>query len=226
VRPTITDLRRQPSQARSRRTVERILDAATELFERDGYTATTMSAIAKAAGVGAASLYQWFPTQDDVLLGLAERHLAAAAPELEAVASELREQMPPLEATVRRFVEVAVALNADNARFHRELFEYCPRTPPISDLLATMHGAMVDELVWHLRRVDRAGGAVRLRAELVVHAVDAVVHEVVVVRPPGPDRESAIDETVEMVVCYLEGTDRRQHRLAPRSDSTSSFDPR
>jgi AcrR family transcriptional regulator len=203
VRPAITDQRRRPTQDRSRRTVARILDAATALFERDGYTATTMSAIADTAGVGAASLYQWFPTKDDVLLGLAERHLAEAAPELEAVAAALREDMPSLEETVRRFVEVVVAVNADDARFHRELFDHCPRTPPISDLLAAVQGAVVDELVWHLRRLGLAGGDVRLRAQVVVHAVEAVVHEVVIARPDGPERDAAVAEAAAMAVAFL-----------------------
>lgn len=208
MRHDITDRRRRPTQDRARRTVAHILDAATELFERDGYTATTMSAIAEAAGVGPASLYQWFPTKDDVLLGLAERHLVAAAPELEAVAAALREEMPPLEETVRRFVEVAVAINADDARYHRELFDHTPRTPPIAELLATMQQAVVDELVWHLRRLGLADGDARLRAEVVVHAVDAIVHEVVIARPEGPERNAAVDETVRLAVNTLHTSQR------------------
>lgn len=201
--PPITDQRRRPTQERARRTVERLLDAATTLFQERGYTATSMTAIAEGAGVGIGSLYQWFPTKEDLLLGLADRHLDDATPKLAATAARLREELPPLDVTARAFVEAAVEVNADDARAHRELFVHCPRTPPVLERLAALHDAMVDELVWHLRRLGLDHGDVRLRAEVAVHATDAVVHDVVIARPDGPDRSAAIDELVRSLVASL-----------------------
>ena len=45
------------------RTREQILDSAKELFERDGYAATTMAAIASAAGVSLKTVYLAFETK-------------------------------------------------------------------------------------------------------------------------------------------------------------------
>ena len=47
-------------QRRSAQTEQRIVTAAAELFERDGYAATTMAAIAAGAGVAVQSLYLRF----------------------------------------------------------------------------------------------------------------------------------------------------------------------
>jgi len=45
----------------------RILDGALEVFARDGFEAATMAGIAKAAGVGAASIYRYYPSKDELL---------------------------------------------------------------------------------------------------------------------------------------------------------------
>lgn len=44
----------------------RILDGALEVFARDGFEAATMAGIAKAAGVGAASIYRYFESKEEL----------------------------------------------------------------------------------------------------------------------------------------------------------------
>jgi AcrR family transcriptional regulator len=48
-------------------TEQRLLDAATELFVRDGYAATTLTAVAEHAGLAARTVYVHFPTKADLL---------------------------------------------------------------------------------------------------------------------------------------------------------------
>ncbi|MFC1412725.1 TetR/AcrR family transcriptional regulator [Streptacidiphilus sp. N1-12] len=58
-----------------------ILDAATALAVRDGYTAITIKGIAEAAGVGRQTVYRWWPTRGAVLLeALAEIGAAHVLP--------------------------------------------------------------------------------------------------------------------------------------------------
>lgn len=54
-------------EARARATRHRIVTAATELFVERGYTATTVDAIARRAGVSPATIYQAFGTKQAVL---------------------------------------------------------------------------------------------------------------------------------------------------------------
>jgi AcrR family transcriptional regulator len=63
VNPRPTDLR----AARIADTEERILAAARELFVRDGYAATTLTAVADAARVGHRTVYVRFGTKADLL---------------------------------------------------------------------------------------------------------------------------------------------------------------
>src|ERR671929_1339473 len=59
--------RRQEQAAQTRRA---ILAAAQRLFERDGYAATTMAAIAAEAGVALKTVYIAFETKSGVLRAL------------------------------------------------------------------------------------------------------------------------------------------------------------
>jgi AcrR family transcriptional regulator len=69
--------RRTPAQSRSLQTVEDILTAAARVFQREGWGATT-NRIAKVAGIGIGSLYEYFPNKRALLVALAERHVALA----------------------------------------------------------------------------------------------------------------------------------------------------
>lgn len=69
--------RRIPTQQRSRRRVEVLLDAAERLVVDRGVEALTTRDIAAAAGVPVASFYQYFGAKEDVLVALAGRDMAA-----------------------------------------------------------------------------------------------------------------------------------------------------
>ena len=68
--------RRVPTQERSRRRVEELLDAAARLVVSDGVEAVSTREIARAADVPVASLYQYFADKDALLLALAGRDMA------------------------------------------------------------------------------------------------------------------------------------------------------
>lgn len=59
------------------RTATEIEQAALTLFETQGYEATTVTDIAKAAGVSVRTFFRYFPSKDDVVFVDHERHLEA-----------------------------------------------------------------------------------------------------------------------------------------------------
>jgi AcrR family transcriptional regulator len=63
-------------------TRQRILDAARDLFWRQGYTATGIAQILKAADANSGSLYYFFPTKEDLLLAVLEWYKANLWPEV------------------------------------------------------------------------------------------------------------------------------------------------
>lgn len=65
--------RRNPKQARSKATVDAILEAAFQVLEAHGLSNLTTSRIADRAGVSIGTLYQYFDDKDSILTALAKR---------------------------------------------------------------------------------------------------------------------------------------------------------
>ncbi|MER7208040.1 TetR family transcriptional regulator [Streptosporangium sp. NPDC000239] len=68
-------LRRQPTQRRSARRVEKMLDACAELLDEIGYEALSTTRIAERAGVAIGSIYQFFPDKRAITQAVTRRHV-------------------------------------------------------------------------------------------------------------------------------------------------------
>ena len=66
-------MRKAPGQARSKETVDVILEASARILESEGLRGFNTNSIAAKAGVSVGSLYQYFPNKDAILLALIER---------------------------------------------------------------------------------------------------------------------------------------------------------
>lgn len=62
-----------------------VIAAATEMVAEKGLKATTMRGIAKAAGIGEATIYNYFPTKEAILYAYYEDHMTACVEELKVV---------------------------------------------------------------------------------------------------------------------------------------------
>lgn len=99
-----TSLRRQPKQKRSQQRVERILEAAAEVFAEVGYEAATTHAIASRAGTAIGSLYQFFPDKLAIFHALEERHMEQVrAIHAKLMTPQMAQQ--PLKFIVQQMVE-------------------------------------------------------------------------------------------------------------------------
>jgi len=67
--------RRSPKQSRSRATWDAILEAASQILERDGPAGFNTASVAERAGVSIGTLYQYFPDKQAILLAAAEREM-------------------------------------------------------------------------------------------------------------------------------------------------------
>lgn len=195
---------RAPQQERSRRRVAALLDAAAEEFAQRGFTAATTTGVAARAGVPVGSLYQWFPDKEALLYGLADRHLnEGTSTMLEAL--DRAEAAPDLRSSVRVLVAAAVEANSGDPRVHRILYREAPRPPEIQARLAALEDALVgwvaEELV---RRGVSEHASSPLRARILVLAVEALVHELVLDPPHGTTQQAAISEVVAAAVAITQ----------------------
>jgi AcrR family transcriptional regulator len=75
---TVEPGRRRPTQARSQRRLEAIVEAAAEAFAAHGFGEATMEGIAARAGTSIGSLYQFFPNKTAVFREVAGRCMQEA----------------------------------------------------------------------------------------------------------------------------------------------------
>ncbi|MCO1658575.1 TetR/AcrR family transcriptional regulator [Pseudonocardia humida] len=84
-------MRTEPSTAKGRATVQRVIDAACELFARQGVRATTLDQIGTRSGTGRGQLYLYFAGKSDLVAAVVaqqvERVLDAQRPLLETVST-------------------------------------------------------------------------------------------------------------------------------------------
>lgn len=71
------DSRRQPTQERSKKRVDDILKASKQLIAEKGSAKLKIHDIAERAGVTPASIYQYFPSKNAIMLALVESVLVA-----------------------------------------------------------------------------------------------------------------------------------------------------
>jgi len=118
----------KPRQDREEKRGE-LVDAARRLFIEDGYDATSMAALARAAGVAPNTIYWYFGDKDDVLIAVLDAVLADALTEYAAAADlPIAEQMlwtvrrlqrlQRLVTTVHARIARSEALNAWHDAFH------------------------------------------------------------------------------------------------------------
>jgi AcrR family transcriptional regulator len=80
---TVSANRRSPLQARSNKTVEEILDAASSLLGRIPFEQITTSRIAEQAGISVGALYRFYSDKQEIFDAIAVRELDAFRTEIE-----------------------------------------------------------------------------------------------------------------------------------------------
>jgi len=98
---------------------ETILARAAELFARRGYTATSMNEVAEACGVSKPALYHYVRDKHQLLVEIAEAHVAR----LLALVAEVDAAAPSPEQRLRRLIDAFLSAYAGSQAEHRVLTE-------------------------------------------------------------------------------------------------------
>jgi AcrR family transcriptional regulator len=151
----------------AQRNLERVLDAATEAFSASGPEAS-IDEIARLAGVGHGTVFRRFPTKDDLMYAVIERHIAQMC----GMAEEALASDDPGEAFFD-FARRAAELAMTTPGLHKCVV-HCGEKPGAAEL---------DELGKKLVAQAQRAGA--LRRDLAPAEVGPLVRAALLAAPPG-----------------------------------------
>ncbi|MFI0354803.1 TetR/AcrR family transcriptional regulator [Actinomadura sp. 9N407] len=153
--------------------VDRILDAALELFETFGLRRTTMDDVARASGLGRATIYRRFPGKNDLVTGVLLREARRFFAELD--------RSVPADATLQeRLVEgfaTTLRISREQRLFHRLLvLEPELLLPHATERAGPLLAAARGYLARRLRAAQRQGDAGDFDPEVVAEILIRLTH--------------------------------------------------
>ena len=207
---------RPPQQARSRRTLERIVEAAMELAREGGAGAVTVQRVVRRSGSSVGSFYARFRGKDDLLAYLAHRIWTEATRRWDGAKASVAWGELELEGRVRHAVALLVDAERGGGAELRLLDEARQRRGAAWE---AFRGHVLEELVRVIggaggagEAVEQAGGggvggeaAREDRIRLVLVAARGVIDRVDTDLPRYAERDALVGALSELVVRYLGG---------------------
>lgn len=192
--------RRVPTQERSRRRVEHIIDTAARLVVEKGVDDLTTRDIAFGAGVPVASLYQYFADKEAVLLALAGRDMA----EMDArVVADLAQVADLTVATLVRTTMEAFITVYHRRRAFVEIYLRGRSNAAVNQFGREHNAGMAQMLLDFAVEAGLARPELSLDMALLAVEVGDRVFQLAFEHDPEGDRV-LIDEGMKMVTAYLE----------------------
>ncbi|MGZ4772115.1 MAG: TetR/AcrR family transcriptional regulator [Ilumatobacteraceae bacterium] len=199
--PPRSTRRRLPTQARSRRRVDHVLDTAAALIDQVGPDIITTGMIAKAAGVSIGWLYDFFPNRESIFDEIVTRSLDKVTPIAEAVHDarpddNWREVLGAVVDALFVFYQVEPGFRVLwFSRFQSTAMIQVNREHDLADATAAY------------QRLSRHGlDLVGVNPELALHMVIGIIDKGLDLAfriDPNGDCD-IVDETVSAVIAYLE----------------------
>jgi len=167
-------MRKQPRQARSRATIEAILQAAAHILGERGWAGLSTNMVAETAGVSIGSLYQYFPHKLALVEAVRRRHFDDVLAILRAAADEALPRSRRIEA----LVDGMISVHGRYPAAHRVLLEETPRAKE-SGALHDRFAATLHQRYEAIVRLNTRGIAAhrRVTARVLAAALAGVVHD-------------------------------------------------
>jgi len=193
--PAPSPMRKEPRQARSRATVDSIVQAGARVLSERGWAGFNTNEVAEVAGVSIGSLYQYFPDKQALIEAIRQLHLNEVLKVIRAV--DVGEK-PPRQ-LVEDLVGGMIAAHSVHPELHRVLLE---ETSPYAHSVSDQSVFETEYLARYAAVVAAyPGSRSPMVAQVLSSAVEGVIH--------GAARRGTLqspelkEELVHLVCAYL-----------------------
>jgi AcrR family transcriptional regulator len=167
-------MRKEPRQARSRATVETILQAGARILSDEGWAGFTTNKVADLAGVSIGSLYQYFPDKLSLVDAIRRRHLDDC---LAVMRKSKAEKLSPVQ-FVANLVRAMISAHSIYPGLHRELLDEAPSSDefrnPNSEFELEYLGYYTQAVAaYRSRKLSKTDQTAAL---IISDAIDGVIH--------------------------------------------------
>lgn len=191
--------RKVPAQARSRATVDAIIQAATYILTEAGWEGVTTNAIAERAGVNIGSLYQFFPNKEAVVAEVQRRHAVETRADLRLVLKRLSEQ-DSLRGVLSLIVEMVINEHRIAPAVHKAISDELPPTlRSMREDTELLRAQFTDALMPFMTNVPDP----KLATYIVGITAHAIVHTVTAERSELLDSPMLLAELTTLLENYL-----------------------
>ncbi len=206
----------KPVTRRRAQTRQRLLEAAREVFAREGFGRSTVEQVCEAAGFTRGAFYSNFTSLDELFLEMWAQESAALLSRLDGVSADDPPKVEDVRSGVERVLE-ALPIDTEWFQITAEFTAHAVRTPGLAQVMAQREEAIqqalfpvIDRLMAQIGR--RVTDRVALGRSLVA-AYDGTLTQLAI----EPDSQSARDHRVDLftllVESYSEPAGRRRKFL-------------
>jgi AcrR family transcriptional regulator len=192
-------MRKEPRQARSRATVEAVIQAGARILSEQGWAGFTTNKVADAAGVSIGSLYQYFPDKVSLVGAIRRRHLDDSL----AAVRNANGKGRPLGKYVEKLVSNIIDAHSVHPGLHRVLLDEAPGLEIYRNQNSLIEAEYLSYYTKaaHNYRSHMTGASDEIIGHVISDAIDGVIHNAA---RRGMLREPKIrDELVRMIRLYL-----------------------
>lgn len=206
----------KPVTRRRAQTRQRLLDAAREVFAREGFGRSTVEQVCEAAGFTRGAFYSNFTSLDELFLEMWAQESASTLSLLQDVAAGGAPNVKDVRAAVKRVLD-ALPVDTDWFQITAEFTAHAVRTPGLAQVMAQREEAIQEALFPVIDRLlAQVGRRVTNRAALgrsLVAAYDGTLTQLAVEPDNRAVRRHRVDLFTLLVESYSEPVSRRRRFL-------------
>jgi AcrR family transcriptional regulator len=194
-------MRRLPKQQRGKQRVEKILDAAAEVFAEVGYEVATTHAIATRANTAVGSLYQFFPDKAAIFRALEVRHVEGVRAMWAKVNTPAIVQLPLRQMIQQLVAAVTKLFEQPTSRVVFVQFFTAPEIFQTIDESFTQEAIAFTAGLLKQRHPSLSNERCSLLAEVCVHCSNTLI--LIALRSSESHSQQLIQQIEDLLVSYL-----------------------